>query len=236
MCSCTQKTLQATEVEPAVWAFVSGLLKDPKKIRAGMEALIEQERTTGSHAPAGEAEVWRQKIAECSRLRRAYQDQQAAGLMTVEELRERLEELENTRKLAQAELEALAEHEGCIKELEKDRDAPLQSMPEMAPSALEGLTGKEKNRLYRMLRLEVTPSSDEGYEISGAFRTPGLTPGRPPPPGAQRAPILRRARARRSRPGLLLLCPRGKNGSRSSPSQTAARICSRRPLLSATRC
>ncbi len=36
--------------------------------------------------------------------------------MTVEELRERLEELENTRRLAQAELETLAEHEGCIKE------------------------------------------------------------------------------------------------------------------------
>jgi Recombinase zinc beta ribbon domain len=169
MCSCTQKTLQATEVEPAVWAFVSGLLKDCENIRAGMEALIEQERTTGSHDPAGEAEVWRQKIAECSHLRRAYQDQQAAGLMTVEELRERLEELENTRKLAQAELEALAEHEECIKELEKDRDALLQSMPEMAPSALEGLRGKEKNRLYRMLQLEVNPPPTRATRFLGLF-------------------------------------------------------------------
>jgi hypothetical protein len=40
---------------------------------------------------------------------------------------------------------------------------------------LEDLDGEEKNRLYRMLRLEVTPSG-ERYEVSGAFCTLGLTP------------------------------------------------------------
>jgi len=33
----------------------------------------------------------------------------------------------------------------------------------------EDLDGEEKNKLYQMLRLEVTP--EEGYEVSGAFCT-----------------------------------------------------------------
>jgi hypothetical protein len=41
------------------------------------------------------------------------------------------------------------------------------------PGALDNLDGEEKNRLYQMLRLEVTPS-EEGYQVSGAFCTSGL--------------------------------------------------------------
>jgi site-specific DNA recombinase len=176
MCSCTQKSLRAAAVEPVVWAFVSDLLEEPDRLRVGMEALIEQERMTGPNDSAEKAELWTQKIAECSHLRKAYQDQQAAGLMTLEELRGRLEELETTRRLAQTELEALAEREARVKELEEDRDALLEGRTEMVPGALNNLTGEERNKLYRMLRLEVTPS-DEGYEVSGAFCTSGLTPG-----------------------------------------------------------
>jgi hypothetical protein len=65
-------------------------------------------------------------------------------------------------------------HQQRVEELEKDRDALLQSMSEIVPGALEDLDGEEKNKLYQMLRLEVTPS-EEGYEVSGAFCTSGLT-------------------------------------------------------------
>jgi hypothetical protein len=44
---------------------------------------------------------------------------------------------------------------------------------ETVPGALDNLDGEEKNRLYQMLRLEVTPS-EEGYQVSGAFCTSGL--------------------------------------------------------------
>ena len=176
MCSCTQKSLRATEVEPTVWTFVSDLLADPDKVRAGMKALIEQERASGPGDSVKQAELWTQKFAECSRLRKAYQDQQAAGLMTLEELRERLEELESTRRLAQTELEVWAERRARVKELEEDRDTLLERMAETVPSALDALTGEERNNLYRMLSLEVTPSN-EGYEVSGTFCTSELTSG-----------------------------------------------------------
>jgi hypothetical protein len=81
MCSCTQKSLRSSEVEPPVWDFVSDLLTDPEKIRSGMEALIKQERASEPRNLDREVKVWTKKLAEYTRLRSAYQDQQAAGLM-----------------------------------------------------------------------------------------------------------------------------------------------------------
>ena len=44
-------------------------------------------------------------------------------------------------------------------------------MAEMVPDALEGLTPQERNKVQRMLRLEVAPF-EKGYELSGAFVVP----------------------------------------------------------------
>jgi hypothetical protein len=44
---------------------------------------------------------------------------------------------------------------------------------QMVPDALDALSGEERNRLYGMLRLEVTPAS-EGLEVNGAFCTSEL--------------------------------------------------------------
>jgi hypothetical protein len=104
---CSQKMIRAENVEAAeVWGFVSGLLKEPERIRAGMQQLIEQECSAGSSDTTEEIAAWTERLEECERLRRAYQDQQAAGPMTLEELRERLEELEDAHKLARVELDA----------------------------------------------------------------------------------------------------------------------------------
>ena len=65
-------------------------------------------------------------------------------------------------------------HQQRVDNLKKERGALLQSMSETVPGALDDLDGEEKNRLYQMLRLEVTPS-EEGYEVGGAFCTSGLT-------------------------------------------------------------
>jgi site-specific DNA recombinase len=169
-CDCAQKALRAAAAERAVWGFVSRLLRDPKEIRRGMERLIEQEQTSRSRDPEHEAEVWAQKIADCDRRRSAYQDQQAAGLMTLEELGFKLKELGNARRAAERELAAIKDHRRRVEDLVKDRDTLLEDMAEMVPEALDSLTGEEKNKIYRMLRLEVTPTA-EGYAISGALCT-----------------------------------------------------------------
>jgi hypothetical protein len=155
-------------VEPLIWDFVSDLLENPERIRASMEVLIEQEREAERGRPADEIAAWMKKMEESDRLRSAYQDQQALGFMTLEELGSKLQSLEETRKLAQANLAALEVRQERVKELEKDRDSLLESWVGLVPEALEGLTGGERNKVYRMLRLEVTPIP-EGFEVTGAL-------------------------------------------------------------------
>ncbi len=88
--------------------------------------------------------------------------------MTLEELGSKLVRLEETRRVAQAELRALEAREERVRELEADRDALLASYAEVVPEALDGLSGEERMRVYEMLQVEVRPDP-EGYEVSGAF-------------------------------------------------------------------
>ncbi len=170
MSPCTQSAIRAVEAEEEIWEFISRLLKDPERIRLGMDRLIDEERAAANRGdPESTAKAWADKAAECARLRAAYQDQQAAGLMTLEELGSKLSELDEMRRHAQRELAALAENQERIAQLEEDRDTLLKTMAEAVPDGLDGLTGEERNKVYRMLRLEVTPT-EEGYSITGALR------------------------------------------------------------------
>jgi hypothetical protein len=170
MCSCTQKAIRAVDAEEAIWEFISRLLKDPERIRHGMERLIDEERAAANRGdPESTAKAWADKAAECARLRAAYQDQQAAGLMTLEELGSKLSELDEMRRHAERELSALQDHQERVEQLEEDRDALIKEMAETAPDALDSLAGEERNKVYRMLRLEVSPTA-EGYSITGALR------------------------------------------------------------------
>ncbi len=165
--TCKQKCLRAEKVEGTVWDFVCGMLKHPERIRAGMDQLISQERDGRHSDPEREAEAWAEKVAECARLRGAYQDQQAAGLMTLAELGSKLEELESTRQMAEAEIAALAAQEERVEELERDRDALIEFYAGAVPEALDRLDGEERNRIYRMLRLEITPQEDGILDVRG---------------------------------------------------------------------
>ena len=91
--------------------------------------------------------------------------------MTLEELGEKLSGLDEIRRHAERELSALHDYQERVKqlELEEDRDDLLEAMAETVPEGLAGLTGEERNRVYRMLRLEVTPTP-EGYSMTGALR------------------------------------------------------------------
>lgn len=78
----------------------------------------------------------------------------------------KLEEFEETRRRAQAELEALTAREERAKDLKRNWDALLESWVGVVPDALDGLAPEDRNGIYRMLRLEVMP----GRRATG-FRT-----------------------------------------------------------------
>jgi site-specific DNA recombinase len=170
MCDCEQPSIQARKVEPLVWEFVSELLKEPAHIKRGLEKMIALQREGTGEDPDREARVWAEKLAEVDNKRSRYQDMAAEGLITFDELRAKLADLRRTRQAAERELEAVRNQKEHLEELEKDRDVLLESWTEMVPASLENLSGLERNKVYRMLNLLVTPAP-EGYEVSGVFCT-----------------------------------------------------------------
>jgi site-specific DNA recombinase len=170
MCDCKQGSIQARKVEPVVWEFVSRLLKDPNHIERGLEKMIAQEREGAREVPERESRVWTEKLAEADRKRSRYQEMAAEGLITFYELRVKLADLQKVREAAEHELENLRSRKERLEELEKDRDALLESWAELVPASLETLSGLERNKVYKMLNLLVSPSP-EGYEVSGSFCT-----------------------------------------------------------------
>jgi site-specific DNA recombinase len=167
-CSNSHKP-RADKLEPEVWGFVSNLLKTPELLRAGLERLVEEERSATRGNPNREAEVWAKRLAEVDRKRSAYQDQQADGLITLDELRCKLAALEETRGTARKELADLKVRQERIEHLEHDASALLEHYASMVPEALDNLTPEEHHRIYKMMRLNVTMYADGLAEVTGAF-------------------------------------------------------------------
>jgi site-specific DNA recombinase len=57
-----RKHLRAEKIEEQVWVFVRGLLRDPERIRAGLDRLLEEERSNSVRDPEREAEFWSKKL------------------------------------------------------------------------------------------------------------------------------------------------------------------------------
>jgi site-specific DNA recombinase len=166
--SCRQKMERAQEAEEAMWEFVSRVLKDPDRILAGMDVLIEQKRAELRGDPEREAKVWLERIAEVDQERRGYLKLAAKERMSEEELDEALADLEETRRTAEREFEAIGGYLEEIEELERDREAFKASWAAAVPENLDRLTPEGRNTLYLKLRLEMRPTED-GYEVTGPF-------------------------------------------------------------------
>jgi site-specific DNA recombinase len=165
-----RKSHRADEIEPAVWELVSGLLRDPERLREGLDATIEQTRAAMRGDPGRQAKAWLEKLSDVSRKRARFQDMAAEGLLSFDELRGKLLELDETRKTAERELEALWNRWERIEQLERDRDTLLEHYADMVPQDLGELTAEERHQVYRMLRLEVYVNPNGDLDIRGAIR------------------------------------------------------------------
>ena len=163
------KMRRADEVEAWVWDTISGLLKDPAQLRTDLDNMIELERNSRRGNPDREQRAWLNKLVEVDRKRVRYQEMAADDLITFDELKARLAELDGTRSIAERELETLRNHEEHIGGLEAARDTLLDSLVGVAPDALHSLTPEDRHHPYKLLRLRVTTGPDGLLEVSGAF-------------------------------------------------------------------
>jgi chromosome segregation ATPase len=148
---------------------LSRLLKDPQRLRAGLDYMIEQERHSASLAgdPATEKSRWLEELSEAGRKRARYQDMAAEGLIDFEELRARLATLEDKRKTAEQELRALQRHAEHLTQLERDRDSLLENYAGLMAEAIDALGSQERYRVYRMIGMETHLAIDGSFELSG---------------------------------------------------------------------
>jgi DNA repair exonuclease SbcCD ATPase subunit len=90
-------------------------------------------------------------------------------LITFDELRTRLLELDERRTTAEQELKAVQSRKKHLDELEHDRDVLLDNLTNIAPEALEALVPEERHQFYTMLRLKVSTNLDGSLEVNGTF-------------------------------------------------------------------
>ena len=87
-----------------------------------------------------------------------------------EELGNKLAALEETRATARRELEDLRGRREDLERLKGDRDAVLESYADLTVEALDPLSPEQRNRLYKMLKLNVVLRDDGTPEVRGALR------------------------------------------------------------------
>lgn len=160
---------RADTLESLVWVFIRDLLVDPGRLQAGFDSLIEQERNLSRSGTDDEARSLHERLEEIAHKRARAQDLALDGLLTREELRAKLSELDEARGTIQRELKACAQRTKRLKALEQDRDAALAAFVESVPEELDRLTPEERHRIYKMLRLRVDVQGDGRLEISGAL-------------------------------------------------------------------
>jgi hypothetical protein len=158
---------RAAEAEAAVWDLVSRLLKDPERLRAGLDEMIERERAGKRGNQDREAASCSQKLSEVEQERRGYIRLAAKGHLTDEDLEQALAELEETRATAEEELRIVRSRKEALEELERDKDALLKSYARLTPEALDSLTPEERRQVYTMLRLKVEVGEDGSMEARG---------------------------------------------------------------------
>jgi hypothetical protein len=93
----------------------------------------------------------------------------ADGLITFDELRAKLAELEETRELAQRELEILEERQSRIREFERNADVLLKHYAGVALETLSEIVPEERHRIFKILRLRVRVQPSAILEVSGVL-------------------------------------------------------------------
>ncbi len=148
----------ADKLEREVMRHVDSLLENPEKIRQQLDAAIEAETTRN---PDEDAIGWLRMVEECDRKRAAYQDQQAAGYMTLEELGSKLAEINASKTTAQAELDRLQVGRRRVEELEATKAALLTTYKDVLEyDGVRYLPGEVRRELYEAMRLQVTVPKD----------------------------------------------------------------------------
>jgi site-specific DNA recombinase len=159
---------KAERIEAEVWCEVSSLLKDPERLRVGIERFLDEKRAALQDTPTHGLRYWHAELEKIERRRDGHLDQQAGGLISMAELKVKLADLEERREVAKRELGKLARHHEHMAELERNADALLERYTFEAREGLDFYTLEDRHDAYRALGIEVISYPDGTVELTGS--------------------------------------------------------------------
>ena len=164
---CTHKTnYRAEQLEREVMLAIDDLLSEPGRITRDVDEAIKKARRAARDPDAGVKALGR-RLEQLAKRRAAYQDQQAAGLMTIPELAERLEELDEDRASVDRELARTLDASARLKALEERRQALLRTFGTGLRLGLYWFPPHLRRGVYELMGLNVFLHPDGGYAIEG---------------------------------------------------------------------
>ena len=131
--------------------------------------MIESEKELLSTRPQEQIGRWAEQIERASIKRSRYQDQEAEGLMTREELRTKLAELDEAIGMAEGEIEKLRSHEERIRTMEEAGEELIERYAKLIPEELQNLSPAERRRIYQTLQLSISVPKDGEIKIKLPF-------------------------------------------------------------------
>jgi hypothetical protein len=152
----TDRIAEVDRKRAAYQDLVADGLMEREELRAKLDALSHQKA-------AAEERTTRWRSADARSASSNYRVRRS------DELKAKLEALNEARETAKGELAELAGKRERLEAMERDRDLILESHAALAPEALEALSPEERRKVYGILNLTVEPLADGGLKISGAF-------------------------------------------------------------------
>jgi hypothetical protein len=148
-----------------LWTTCRNLISSPDKLRAQLDAAIAQESTRN---PDEAVTSWLRVVEDCNRKRAAYQDQQAAGLMTLNELADKLRALDQTKATAEEHLANARAGRNRVEELRATKRAMLEAYATgIQYDGIQYFSPEMRREIYEVLHLKVTVPAEGAPRIQG---------------------------------------------------------------------
>jgi len=149
-----------TGAEHIVMRDIESLLQDPERVRKNLDEAIARETATLRN-PGVESATWLKAIEDCKQRRSRYQDLAADGLMTRDELAEKLRTLDATRSAAETKLEDARAGESRLEELRATKRGILGAYAHgILYDGIRYFDGKMRHDIYDALGLRIVVETD----------------------------------------------------------------------------
>ena len=168
--ACTNsRHMRADVLEELVWGAVLDVISNCNRLRRQWQKHINRQLRQLRGDPNKETRRLAESLQKLERRRSGYLDQEADGLMSREELRTKLAEVDRQREELRQALHETQDRQQTIKKLEFERDHNLDLVESLQGITYVTASPQDRHRIYKALRLQVEVDEEGQVRLSGIF-------------------------------------------------------------------